>query len=213
MIVLFRCFVFFILFLPTVQSFGQIKDNIIWASIKLDKELSSKSSLYIAPILRLNEDISSYQNTSIDIAFKYNLSAHWHIQLLSRTWFIPDQPRRQFIWMDLGYNDSINKYQIASHIRFHLALDINERDDPDYIRWKSTITFPGIGPIHPIAAIEPWFRINDQMQLQRMRYEPGLKIKIAKETKLSLIYRRENTANLIPNNRFNMYIITLAFNT
>ena len=209
--VLIRYFILSIFFLPAVVSLGQIKDNIVWASIKIDKKLSAKSSLYIAPILRLNEDISSYQNTSIDFALKYKYSANWHIQMLSRTWFIPDQAGRQFAWLDVGYKTPIGNLGLASHVRLHLALDIHDRSDPDYLRWKSTISFPNWGKAGFHLAIEPWFRLNDNMQLQRMRYEPGVNVQFRDDIDLNIVYRREDTANLTPYKRFNMYVITLGF--
>lgn len=191
-------------------SYSQIKDNINWSSVKLNKSISDNASISIAPIIRFNDHLHSYQNTSLDIAIKQRLAKGWHMQLLSRTWFIPDQPGRQFIWFDVGYNFSLRNFKIASHTRLHLALDINDRNDPDYLRWKSTFSFPSIGGINPFVAIEPWFRLNDNMQLQRMRYEPGFHLSLKDDIKLSLTYRRENSKNLIPTKRFNMYLITLG---
>ena len=191
---------------------AQINDNIIWASVKTTKTLSAKTSLYFAPILRLNNDITSYQNSSIDFAINYKLSSNWHLQLLSRTWFIPDEPGRQFAWLDVGYRTPIGKYNLSSHARLHLALDINERDDPDYLRWKTTFYFPKWKNLTPHLAIEPWLRINDNMQLQRMRYEPGIIIGLKNNLRLNLVYRREDSVNLLPYRRFNMFVITMIFN-
>jgi hypothetical protein len=133
------------------------------------------------------------------------------MQLLSRTWFIPDQPGRQFIWLDLGYSRKLNNYGIASHLRIHYALDINDRTDPDYVRWKSTFSLPGYRFIKAFIAIEPWFRLNENLQLQRMRYEPGMHLTLDEDLRLSLVYRKEETLNLMPWKDFNMYLLTLNF--
>ncbi|NNF35785.1 MAG: DUF2490 domain-containing protein [Saprospiraceae bacterium] len=195
------------------NAYSQIKDNINWSSIKVITPIDEEISFSITPIIRFNNDLSSYQNTSIDLAIKKNISEKWHMQLLSRTWFIPDEAGRQFIWFDVGYNFPLRNFKIASHTRLHLALDINDRNDPDYLRWKTTFSLPSVGRVVPFVAIEPWLRINDDLQLQRMRYEPGCHLSLKQDIKLSLTYRREDSVNLIPTKRFNMYLITLTFNS
>ena len=52
---------------------------------------------------------------------------------------------------------------------------------------------------------------NLEMQLQRMRYEPGVNVQFRDDIDLNIVYRREDTANLTPYKRFNMYVITLGF--
>ena len=191
---------------------GQISDNIIWAGFKLNKKLSNRTSLSALPIFRINEDISNFQNWSIDIALRHQFNHGWSVQLLSRTWFIPDQPGRQFIWFDVAYAGKMGNIKGASSLRLHEALDINDRNDPDFIRWKSTLSFPTKSKFEPFLTIEPWFRLNDGMQLQRMRYEPGVKYKISSNLGLTAIYRREESVKLAPTFKFNMYVVTLAYN-
>ena len=77
--------------LVTFFSFSQT-DNILWSSIQLQKSISEKTILSIKPIFRFDNDLSSYQNTSIDIIAKHKFNKGWSVQLLSRSWFKPDQP-------------------------------------------------------------------------------------------------------------------------
>ena len=195
----------------TSELFSQITDNIVWSSIKVQKNLNPKTSFAIAPIFRFHEDISTYQNMSVDVSAKRKLGKGWSAEILSRTWFIPDQKSRQFLWLDIGYQKKLGILQASSRIRLHYALDINDRNDPDFIRWKTMLMLLNQGKITPFVSIEPWFRLNDGGEFQRIRYEPGVKLDIIDDLNLTMVYRREVSANLEPGSKFNVYVITLAY--
>lgn len=204
-----------LLFIPILLlgflSTAQTKDNIVWASMKVKKKIDQQTSFAIAPFVRINENISSYQNMSIDISLKRKLGNRWFVQALSRTWFIPNAKGRQFLWLDIGWSKTGTKIGLDSAVRYHYALDIYEQNDPDFLRWKTVFTLFRMRKIKPFIAIEPWFRLNHLNQFQHIRYEPGIKWAIKQSLELLLMYRRQETINKKPEVNFNMYIIGLGY--
>lgn len=185
---------------------AQTDDNIIWATLKLQKKLDSKTTIGIAPIFRINEEITNYQNSSVDYYIKRKIAKGWSAQLLGRTWFIPDGFDRQFIWLDVAYGKAIDKFSINSSLRLHWALDLGEdRPDNDFIRWKTTISYK-VGKLKPSFAIEPWLRLNGFGEYQRIRYELGLQYQITPEFSAGFTYRRENFKNVSPIREFNHFL-------
>ena len=202
--------VFMMILMGSAGVFCQTRDNIIWASVKAQKKINDKITLILAPIVRINDDITGYQNSSVDYALKYKLNKNWSTQVLGRTWFIPDGQDRQFLWLDIAWSRTLNPFKLSSSLRWHHAFDIKDRMDPDFFRWKTGLTFTGLDRIQFLFNIEPWFQLNKADQWQRIRYEPGLKLKINDPLDLLLMYRRENTINTVPSNNLNMYVLTLT---
>lgn len=186
-------------------------DNVNWTSFQLQKDVSKNTTINIKPTLRFDNDISSYQNASIDIFAKQKFTKGWSIQLLNRLWFIPDQSYRLFIWLDVAYGFKLNKIKIDNRLRYHWALDINDRSDPDYFRWRTKFSFLNKSKITPYIAIEPWFRMNKQNQFQRIRYESGINWKINNKYSLSVQYRRENIFNVSSKRFTNFLMLNLIY--
>ena len=190
---------------------AQIEDNQLWASIKIKKKIAEKNTVSIASITRLNDDISEYQNTSIDIAFHRKFGKGWGGQLLSRTFFIPDQDIVQFVWFDINYTKTWNPIKLNSRLRYHQALDLHEKKNPDYIRWHTSATVQLKGKFRPFIAIAPWFRLNEAKRIERIRYEAGVSYLFDNQWGLLLGYRREETINLETSRDFNMVLVTLSY--
>ena len=188
-------------------SFAQ-NDNINWSSIQLQTKFSERLTFNVKPIIRLNEDISNFQNASIDIFANYKLGKGWSTQLTSRTWFIPDQKIRQFIWPDLAYGISKGLLKIDNRVRYHLALDINDRKDPDFIRYSLRFMY-NKGNVKPFFGIEPWFRLNGVDQWQRIRYMPGVNWTLSDKYSLSFIYWKQESINLKPKESTNIWLLNL----
>ena len=186
-------------------------DNVLWTSFQLQKDISKKTTINIKPTLRFNNDVSTYQNTSIEIIAKQKFTKGWSMQMLNRLWFIPDQSYRHFIWLDVAHGFKLNKLKIDNRLRYHWALDINDRSDPDYFRWSTKFSFINKSKVTPYIAIEPWLRTNDQNQFQRIRYEPGINWKINSIYTLSVQYRRENTFNVSTKRFTNFLMLNLIY--
>ena len=186
-------------------------DNILWTSFQLQKNVSKKTTINIKPTLRYNDDISSYQNMSVDYFVKQKFGKAWSAQLLGRTWFLPSSPNRQFIWLDVALSKSIHKIKIDTRLRYHWALDINDRSDPDYFRWLTKFSFKNSSTIIPYIGIEPWFRTNTQNQFQRIRYESGFIWSLNTDISINLQYRHEESINLSPKRITNFILFNLLY--
>ena len=206
-----KCQIFLLFLIPVTFLYGQTKDNVLWASFKVQKKLDQKTSLALAPILRLNDDLSNYQNFSIDLSIKRKIAKEWSLQLLGRTWFIPDAKIRQFLWLDVIFSKRLKNFNIASNVRLHYALDLFGNKDSDFIRWKTTLKLLTLGKIQPFISIEPWFQLNGQNSFRQIRYEPGLSYKINDKFGLLAMYRRQATIDIEPEINFNMIVVTLSY--
>jgi len=201
--------VLFVLLLAAPSLIGQDDDNILWSSIQLTKTIDDKNSVAFKPIIRHNEDISNYQNFSIDASYRRKLGKGWHAQFITRYWFIPENTDRYFMWYDIGYGKKINNSKLSSHIRYHNAIDIKDNVDPDFFRWKTKWTFPAMGKFTFEMSLEPWYRVDTVNDFVRMRYEPGVNYKINDNWVFQVVYRREN--NKGDARDFNAGVINLGY--
>ena len=189
------------------STFAQ-NDNILWSSVQLQTKASDKLTLNFKPIFRFDDAISDFQNASIDIFANYKIGKGWSAQLSSRTWFIPNAKPRQFIWPDIAYGFTKGIIKIDNRLRYHLALDINDRKDPDFLRWSLRFMY-NKGKIKPFFGIEPWFRLNGVEQWQRIRYMPGVNWKLNDTYSLSFTYWKEDSINLKPKISNNIWLVNL----
>ena len=196
----------------TASSFAQVDDNVLWASFGLNKTLNEKVSLKFAPIVRYNNDISDYQNMSIDYAVNYKFAKNWSAKLTGRTWFIPNGTNRQFIWPQITYGKKLGAFKLGSYLRYHYAIDIKDNVDPDFIRWDISLAYLNFGKFQASFAIEPWLRLNSFNEIQRIRYKPGVKYTFNDEINLSLILWNEQNTTLANGLDFNIWVLTLNYN-
>ena len=153
-----RMFSYFLSFLGLyLLSFSDIKaqgdDNIAWLSIAGTTKIAKNWTFNLTPILRLNEDFSEYQNFSLDYAFKNKIDANWSFQVLGRTWFLPNGTQRQFLWPQFVYSHKVSDIAWSHRIRWHQAFDIEERVDPDFIRYQQQLKYTGWGKFQPFICL------------------------------------------------------------
>lgn len=206
----FFLFLLFFVFLSIHNCSAQSTDNITWSSIQLLKNINDQSSYAIKPIIRHHQDVSTYQNSSLDFSYRRKIGKGWYLQGLTRYWFMPDATDRYFLWFDVGYSKDIKKSKLTTFFRYHQAFDIKDRIDPDFLRWKANWTFPSLGAVAPVLGYEIFFRLNSINNVDRVRYEPGIKWRISKTLELSTVYRRENFQNESPKRKFNVGVINLV---
>ena len=190
---------------------GQSTDDRAWITMQVNGEFSEKYYFTFRPIVRLDENLSSYRNTSIDLAVRRKLHNYWSVQLLSRTFFIPDKDIIQFGWLDFHFRKTWSKIKLLSILRFHLALDLFNKNNPDYIRSRSIATWMTGKKWKPLIAFEPWFRLNGISEFQRIRYEVGMAYDIDTSLQLILAYRREDTIGVDPSLKLNEILITARY--
>ena len=159
-------FVLLMMFIFPFAGIGQA-DNINWSSIRLRKQITEKTRVDFRPIIRFNNDISNYQNWSIDLVVNHKLSGGWYVQFVARTWFLPNSPEGQFLWPEIGHQAKTKHFSITNRIRYHLSLDLNEINPADFIRFQTTIVPNVKWKVKPFLALEPWYQLNDADALRR----------------------------------------------
>lgn len=194
-------------------SISQVTDYQSWSIVQFSKSIDDKTSVALTPIVRHFNNLTQYQNSSIDYSIRRKLGKGWHAQLLGRTWFMPERTNRQFLWLDVGYSRKIKQSKLASHIRVHYALDIKDQPNPDadFIRWMTKWSFPSFGKFTATFGYEPWLRLNGFSELQRVRYEPEIKFAFNSNTTLTTRYRFERSIKIEPELNFDVWVIVLSF--
>ncbi len=205
-------FPLFLFLLSLNHGQAQKDDNIAWLSVSGTTKIQKDLTFTLTPILRLNDDFGSYQNFSIDYAFNRKFNANWRGMILGRTWFLPNGTQRQFIWTEATFSQKLNDISWSHRVRWHLAFDIDDRNDNDYIRYFQQIKYTGWGKFQPVVGLELWWGLNGIRQFERLRFTPGFAYKFNDAMTLSAVLWREETINLDNPSQTNIYRINLAFN-
>ena len=205
----YKYFFLILLFCPIFVG-AQTDDNILWTKLSVQKAVGQRTTLFVAPIVRFDQDFSEYQNFSLDYTARYRLTDNFSVQLTGRTWFLPNGTHRQFIWPDLLFKKEFKSWRVNSLLRWHYAVDIKEVADADFIRWKTTLTYLNLGIIQLNVGVEPWLRLNSVGALQRVRYSAGVIFKFSKRNNISLHWWREKSINLKPQRNDNIFVLTLS---
>jgi len=186
-------------------------DNQSWSSVRFRSNIDEKTRIDLRPIVRHINDFSTYQNSSIDIVLRRKFGKGWYGQFLARHWFEPNAPNRQFVWGDLGYVYKNSNISFTNRLRLHVALDLNDITQGDFIRYQSSLTPTVSWKAKPFFAIEPWYQLNGLNKLSRIRYETGLNIPFLKDYNFTFMYRRQDSLNRDPSSSQNQFVMTLTY--
>ena len=179
--------IFLFLALLTIRGEAQ-RDLISWSAFKIETSIDDRTKLAFKPILRHNNDLSSYQNTSIEFIVNRKLGEKWFAQYLFRHWIWPDEPRVNFHWFDAGYNTSLgSSLKSSTAIRFHISTTSN-RQSADFIRIREKISFAK-GKIKPNIQLEAWWRFDKESEFSLIRLEPGFSWSISPDVSFTFNYR------------------------
>jgi len=174
-------------------------------------QITEKTRFDFKPIIRFNEDISNYQNSSIDISIHHKLDKGWSIQFLSRTWFIADTTNSQFLWWDIAHQIKTKSVSITNRVRMHLSLNLNNVNPADFLRFQTTLAPNVKWKIKPFINFEPWWQLDNENAFRRIRYEPGLRYSFGDHVSLTTVYRRQDSIGIEPPNKQNHYVLTLLY--
>ncbi len=186
--------IIFIFFYYLGFSQGQ-NDHINWSFNKFTFAINDTWKMDITPIVRLNKNFTNLQNSSLDYMFRRSIAKDLSIGFLGRTWFVPNQKIRQFIWFDVNHQLPNFNLPIAlkQRLRIHWALDINDRMDSDFIRYQISLNgkFEN-SMIQPYLALEPFYQLNKLNYFERLRTEIGFKVKASKDlTFIFLVHKQD----------------------
>jgi len=201
----------FLLCCMPLQSDAQVFDNILWVKTSINHSFNPKTSASFAPIFRLRDDISEYQDISFDYSAKRKLNSHFSVSLIGRTWFLRDGRKRQFVWPQISYSNSFEKLKLSSYLRWHHAFDINDVLDQDFLRWKLGLSFQTTDRLRLFVAAEPWYRLDgENKEIQRNRYSLGAGYKLSENTNLTLDWWRQTTSFDV-DVTVNIFVVHLAY--
>ena len=193
-------FVLFVFLFTGTILFGQGEDDHInWSYNKYSFSLNDTWKMDITPIVRLNRNITNFQNASIDLTLKRGIGHGLSIAVHGRTWYMPNSTMRQFLWLDLAHQLPQLSFPIKlkHRLRLHYAFDISDRADGDFLRYVFHVS-PDLknNLVQPFFAIEPWYQFNGYNGFQRVRWEYGFNVNASKNLKLIVFMRQEDFHDL-----------------
>jgi len=199
----------------SLSCFGQDNSHDLgsWTSLQLNYKAGDKVTLKAKPIIRHNENLGQYANTSIDLMVNYKINNKWSLQLLDRHWFIPDGPDRQFYFMDVNYKAQLSdKLTLNNTLRYHLAFNWT-RDDPDFIRFQPTLAYNTGKKVKPFIGYSAFYRLGDISGLVGARYKLGCNYAISSKTGLSLTYWNQDDYNDdFPLAKSHIFLLNYSYN-
>lgn len=195
-----------------VSQSDDIVTDIFWNSARLSIKLDKRHTFNIRPIVRHVENLEGYVNHSMDLTLKRKLENGWHIAMSTRTWFLKDGSMRQFIWPEFGHTFTIGSLKISNRLLKHWALDVDDRNDPDFLRLMTAISPIVDWKVKPFFKIEPFFRVNGNNRVERMRYEPGVNIVFNPQNTMTLMYWRQESFYRTPRTIEHIYHVVFTHN-
>lgn len=182
-------------FILVVLGYGTPKDTVAqddlssWTTIQLNYNITEQWSLSLRPIMRHRDNLGAYNNTSIDFSVGYKLNKVFSASLLNRHFFIPDTPDREFIFLDLKAKQTLSPQWTLQHLlRYHFANNINDRIDPDFLRYQPKLVFGLKSHTKLFAMLDPFYRLTNPSSLAGARYELGYDRALRKGLGINLQY-------------------------
>lgn len=194
-----KSLVLFIFLLISLICCGQEDDHMNWSHNKYSFSLDETWKVDILPQIRINQNFTNFQDAMIDYKIKRSIGNGMVLGLLGRTWLIPNAKIRQFIWVDLDHKIPTQELPInlSQRLRFHWGLDINDRVDRDFLRYRFILgTNLKNSFIQPFVGMEPFFRVNGLNYIERLRWEAGVKIKANKNLSFIAFLSKEDYFDL-----------------
>lgn len=185
-------FVFVLLSLMNINQLNAQLDWVSWSSVQLNYKAGDKFTVKLKPIWRQKNDLSKYDNTSIDVILSYKINKQWSVDINNRHWFLPkDGDDREFWFFDLNHKVPLSsKFVFSNKLRYHLGVDWN-REDTDFLRWLSKVSYKTGKKINPFIGSDFFYRFPDDNVLARLRYKIGATLSLVNRTKLTVEYWRQ----------------------
>jgi len=167
-------FLFALTFLCNQSSFAQSESDLIsWSSIKVSNSINDRVSFYAQPIIRHTQDLSKYNDFSIDLDVAYKLSSQWSVSFLNRYWWLSNGTNRNFWFFDLKHAfKPADKISISNMLRIHQAFDVDFAD-ADFLRWLPAFQYKLSKKLSVFIATDISLRLNGFNNIQRTRSKIG----------------------------------------
>jgi len=205
---------FLVLNITTNAISQDLIDHHSWNYAKFSFKINDKWSMNITPTYRFHKDLTEFQDVFVDYQINRKLYPGLIGGIMGRTFAIPGQKPRQFIWYILKYSmpDLIPGVNIGHMLRFHNGVDINEREDADFLRYKLTVSIPTLNKrINPFAVVEPFYQFNGVNKFDRWRYEIGSSIKANSDLKFFGFLRIEDFTEHVTDVNFYIWMVGFQY--
>jgi len=182
-------------------------DLVSWNSIQLRSKTYQGYSFTFRPIVRHNNNLSQYFNTSVEFSIAKSMNKGFRVQYLYRYWYMGENPNRVFWWFDLSHSFSAGpKLSISNRVRWHIAMDYLS-EDPNFIRYLPTASMRLSDRLSLVAGWELWLQLDGVNSLRRIRPQAGFKYRFTDRLSLNFIYWHERSIGIDP------YILSYILNT
>ena len=204
--------VMIILLLLFTGSLYSQTDIVSWTGVQISAQNDDGVTLALKPIIRHNNDLSSYSNSSIDFSISKKLNNNLKVSYLFRHWWMQDDIRRVFWWFDLAHNHSFNsKLNFSNRVRWHIAMD-KDIEDADFIRYYPEFKYSVAKGLNVFAGVEFWFDTDTERGIDRKRYQLGFDKKLGEKMALNFQYWLETTDTSEFSQKIHTLVTTLKFN-
>ena len=213
--------VVFIIICKTVVCLAQVNDAGLWASINVEKKLTSKFALTLTEEARMNENISELGTAFSEIGATYKIKKYISIGVSYR--FIQHRRVDDFYsfrhryMIDLVLKKKIKKFAFTLRERFQTQYaDLNSSENgkvPDYyLRNKLTVKYDFDKKYTPFIAAELFYQLSNQKgnEIDNTRYSAGFEYKFNKKVSVDLFYLINREINV--NDPWTDYVVGFGLN-
>ncbi len=200
--------------------FAQVNDARLWASVNIEKKITSSFSFTISEEIRMNENISEVGSFFTDAGFRYKINKLIRIsanyRFTNNRQLDNSYSQRHRYYFDLSLRKKIKPVTFTFRTRFQSQYtDINCSPDwqvPEYYtRNKLTMDFDldkKYSPFISAEAYTPLFSGNG-LYIDNVRYCAGFDYQFNRAHEIELFYMLQKEYNV--NNPQNDYIVGIGY--
>lgn len=171
---------------------------VTWNSVRFKTEEYGRWSFALRPVVRHNQDLANYANTSLDLSFARSFKGGLKVQYLYRYWWVDDGPYRTFWWFDVSKKHVISPHLTFKHrLRWHIAFN-STRYDPNYLRYLPILEYKLSGSTSLFAGSELWYELEEVNAVRRHRHILGVSWNITDIMNLNFQYWYERSKSIEP---------------
>ena len=203
---------FLVVLIVLCSNFVHAQSDIVsWTGVQFNAQNDKGVNLTLRPIVRHNNDLSSYANTSLEFSIGKKLDNNLKASYLFRHWWMQDGVKRVFWWFDLSHSHSFSSnLSFGNRVRWHIAMD-KDFKDPDFIRYYPELKYKLSNDLKVFGGVEFWFDLAPVDRLERKRFILGFDIGFSDRYALNFQYWLERTVRSEFTQELHTLVTTLKF--
>ena len=186
-------------------------DNQLWQGASLEYKASDKITFHLLDELRLENNISRFQQNLIQFHTTYKVAKAFRVLGGYRFAIRPIYDRHRFFVQPL-FRREIKSIRTEIQFSTNLQYEFDKRPDSEtfYVRPLLFVRYePKYGRVKPFIAGELFYRISPENTTDQSRIYAGIELELSKKNTLRLAYIRANTPALNSNTFQAIYIIEI----